>query len=335
MKIIRLFFLLLSIPFTCNVFSQRLINNELFLFEIENEKIAFIVAENVLVDKKPILLFCQGSLPIPLMIENRNKEIEILAGNIYSMNIEEVRKRFYVVVISMPETPAIANEFDLNTQFYFDPFHENKPQEIFMKSDYLENYVDRAEKVIAFLQKQDWVNSDQLVVAGHSQGTKIATKIALSNLSVTHLALFNPNPFGRIDQEIRQARLNAQLGKISWEEASSLIDDSISFYEYAVNQKNIEQDPSLIAWKSFSQPSIDDWLKISIPIYLAYGLEDTSSALCDVVPVFFYNNQKQNLTTKRYIGLEHNFFHSNRHEIESESESEWGQVMTDFLKWIN
>ncbi|SFO07901.1 hypothetical protein SAMN05421741_11937 [Paenimyroides ummariense] len=291
-KAIKLMLFLFLIN-TITINAQTLINNEVLLFSIENKTIDFIVADKNLEEKKPILLFCQGSLPIPLLIKKEDGTTEIIAGGVKTLNLEELQKSFYVVVVSMPETPATVSESDLNNQFYFDPRHENQPTELFLKADYVENYVNRAEKVLSFLQNQSWVSNEKLVIAGHSQGTKIASKIALQNKFVTHLGLFNPNPFGRIDEEVRQARLDAQSKKISWTEASTAIDESILFYQHASDPKNQTEDPSLIAWKSFSQPSLNDWLKIEIPIYIAYGTEDTSSALCDIVPLFFISQQKQ------------------------------------------
>ena len=71
-----------------------------------------------------------------------------------------------------------------------------------------------------FLRKQKWVDNSKLIVAGHSQGSKVATVIALNNKKVTHLGLFGANPFGRIDQNIRNYINEDEIKEITWEIAN-------------------------------------------------------------------------------------------------------------------
>ena len=93
-------------------------------------------------------------------------------------------------------------------------------------------------------------------------------------------------------------------------------------------------DPSLKAWASFSEPMYDDWLQLSIPIYLAYGTEDRTSDLCDIVPFFFIREKKDNLTLKRYLRLEHNFFEVDAQGRANYEKGHWESVMNGFLEWI-
>lgn len=80
----------------------------------------------------------------------------------------------------MPNTPLIADESKINDSYWYFGNSKNKniPTEEFQKSNYLENYTNRAIKVLKFLKQQKWVDGSKLVVAGHSQGSKVATKIA-------------------------------------------------------------------------------------------------------------------------------------------------------------
>lgn len=85
--------------------------------------------------------------------------------------------------------------------------------------------------------------------------------------------------------------------------------------------------------KSFSRPLINDWLKIKIPTYLAYGTNDIASDLCDLVPLFYIQNSKTNLTYKRYLNLEHNFFEVKENERANYEKEHWQEVMNEFIKW--
>jgi len=236
----------------------------------------------------------------------------------------------------MPDTPVLVKKENLNHGYQYIPIPE-KPNEFslkYIKADYLENYVNRAMLVLNFLQDQKWVDNQKLVVAGASQGTKVATKIAVYNKDVTHLGMFSANPFGRIDQYVRQARLDAELGKISWKKADSLMNSYYKFYKLVHNEDSVKVNPRLKAWATFSETYYDDWLGLDIPIYLAYGTEDRTSDLCDIIPLFFIENGKTNLTLKRYIGLEHNFFELSDNGKPNHEKGHWKEVMEEFLIWI-
>jgi pimeloyl-ACP methyl ester carboxylesterase len=316
----------------------RLIEDKatLFAIELEQDTVEFIVVDTALTEKKPLFLWCQGSLPIPLFCEVENYGNYFIGGGISNFDIRNITKYFHLVVISMPKTPVFAKKENLNTAFHYIP-NPNEPQEFseaYIAADYLENYVNRANEVLDFLHQQNWVDHEKLVVAGHSQGTKVATKIAVQNKSVSHLGLFSANPFGRIDQYIREARLNAQLGNITWNQADSLMNSYYDFYAQINNEDSIKSDPSLKAWKSFTETYYDDWLSLEIPIYLAYGTEDRSADLCDIVPLFFIEQDKSNLTFKRYLGLEHNFFELAENGRANHEKPHWNEVMQAFCNWI-
>jgi dienelactone hydrolase len=314
---------------------KGVINHQAVHFQVKNgaAPIDFIVIDTLLQEKKPVFLFCQGSLPMPLFAKTAAYGTFIIGGGITNFDVSEIRKRYHLVVISMPETPLIVNESNLSKSYTYvpDTANQNQLSVDFLKADYLENYVQRAEKVLHFLKKQTWVKSSKLVVAGHSQGSKIAAALALKNKKITHLGLFGANPFGRVDQFVRQFRKDAEQKKISWEEAEQKTQEYYQFYEQA--QKNTNEDPSLIAWKSFSTPMIDTWLKIEIPVYLAYGSNDITSDLCDLVPLLFIYHHKNNLSYKRYPGLEHNFFETDDSGRPNYDKGHWKEVMSDFVKW--
>lgn len=63
--------------------------------------------------KKPVLLFCQGSLPIPLVIEF-NDGVRMITG-ISNFNYELIAQRFHIIEVSPPFIPLIAKEQDLST----------------------------------------------------------------------------------------------------------------------------------------------------------------------------------------------------------------------------
>ncbi len=338
-KMKKAFFILNIILYSLFGYSQtrNIIENQATLFSLENKEdtIDFIIVDKNINQEKPIFLWCQGSQPVPLFCEIENYGFCFFGGGINNFSYQDIIKEYHLVVISMPMIPIKAKIENLDNQYNYipNPKMPNAFSDDFIDGNYLENYVDRANIVLNFLKDKSWVDANKLVIAGHSQGTKVATKIAVTNSDVTHLGLFAANPFGRIDQFIREARLDAQLGKTSWGKADSVMNDNYRFYEQVNNEDSIIVYPSLKAWKTFNETYYDDWLSLDIPIYLTYGTEDQSAALCDIIPLFFIEKQKTNLYLKRHLGLEHNFFEVENGKVNYEK-SHWNEVMEGFTNWI-
>ncbi|MCC7467245.1 MAG: alpha/beta fold hydrolase [Saprospiraceae bacterium] len=324
-----------------STFSQsapKLINRQALLFQLQTpqDSISLILADTATTHTKPVLLFCQGSLPVPLFVEIESYGLYMLGGGIGNFDLPLLRQHYHVVVISMPHVPAIAGKNQVNPQFQFitDPNQPHSYPQAYVEADYLDRYVQRAITVLDFLKKQPWVDSSRLVVAGHSQGSKVASKIARQYPGVTQLGLFAANPFGRADQFIRQARTDAQSGVITWEKADSVMQEHYRFFETVHQPDSLAIHPEYKSWNTFSEWFFDDWLQLDIPIYLAYGTEDQISDLCDLIPLFFIKEGKQNLTLKRYLHLEHNFFPVNPNTRQPDYQKpHWPEVMNTFLNW--
>lgn len=334
--LLTLFFL--TLIYTAQSQEGQLLQHQALLFQIPlgSDQVEFVVVDTVLTQKKPVFLWCQGSLPVPLFCEIDPQGYFFFGGGITNFDYKKIRERYHLVIISMPKTPVMGSKNHLNARYQYIP-DSSQPYTFapeYVESDYLENYVKRGNAVLKFLWSKKWVEHQRLVVAGHSQGSKVAAKLARTNKHITHLGLFSANPLGRVDQLVREARLEAQTGKISWEKADSIMNDHYAYFKMAQNPDSVKTDPSLKAWASFSEPMYDDWLQLSIPIYLAYGTEDRTSDLCDIVPFFFAQEKKNNLTLKRYLRLEHNFFEVDAQGRVNYEKGHWVEAMNAFLAWI-
>ncbi|MCF8238850.1 MAG: hypothetical protein K9I85_11880 [Saprospiraceae bacterium] len=306
-----------------------------FQIGTREEPIDFIVVDTVLIERKPILLFCQGSLPIPLFANLDGYGLYMIGGGMSNFDLDSLRKVFHPVVISMPYTPLVVEQSYLNPSFCYVP-DPQLPRDFspdYLAADTLETYVDRAKAVLSFLRQQTWVEPNGWVVAGHSQGAKVATKVAAASPWITRLGLFSPNPFGRIDQFIRETRLDAQLGRQTWEQADSLMDNFIQLSRLTADPEVRSENQNFASLWSFSEPMFDDWLALQKPIYLAYGTEDRSADLCDLVPLFFIREGWDHLTMKRYLHREHNFFLVDAGSRPDQSQPGWPEVMNAFIHW--
>lgn len=330
---------LLALHLCLNISAQDMgvINGEARHFRIKtrDDQIDFIKLDTSLSAVKPVLLFLQGSLPLPLFFTSNTGKIYMIGGGITNFNYKEIQQEYHIIVISMPKTPVLVDEKNLNPSYCYVPDSSRADQfdPAYIEADYLDNYVLRANRVIRFLKKQPWVAKTKFVLAGHSQGTKVAAKVALQNKNITHLGLFAANPFGRVDQFIRQFRKQAEKGELTWEEAGEKMENYYQYYQLVNTPDSLHGHPEYLAWKTFSETFYDDWLQLNIPLYLAYGTSDITADLCDLVPLFFIQEQKHNLTLKRYAGLDHNFFEVNADGRPDYEKGHWKEIMETFLKW--
>lgn len=327
--------LLIFLIFSCSSFSQR--KNSIaeqythFQLSLKKDTIDFVIAETDFKLKKPILLFCQGSQPVPLFFDIPSQGIIPVTLN--NFDVKEMKKHYHVVVISMPKTPIVVGLNHLNKSYNYvlDTARENSYSPDFLLSDYLENYINRANHVLNYLKKQKWVDQNQLVVAGHSQGSHIALEIACSNKKVTQLGLFGFNPLGRIDQFIRMYRKQAEAKEITWQQADSLQLSVLNDYSRYINQVN---DTSFSkSWVSFSKSQVNKLVDLKIPVYIAYGSNDINGDFCDLIPLYFIEKHKTNYKVIRYSNLEHNFFPLNESGQLDYQNGKWMEVMNEFIKW--
>jgi hypothetical protein len=151
--------------------------------------------------KKPLFLFCQGSLPIPLIIkydDNGKKGIY----NVFVFDPDSLSADYHLAIISKPYVPIIADKKFLNADFTFHDTTANDTATRFPKKyierNLLDYYVKRNIAVINFLQKLKWISKNELVVAGHAEGSTIAAKLALVCPKVTRCIYSGGNPLGRI-----------------------------------------------------------------------------------------------------------------------------------------
>lgn len=316
--------------------SQKIDKLDSYLFSIPDGKysIQFIKTDTDLDKAKPTILFCQGSLPIPLVIEDNN-DVFLPAFN---FDYKKLSEKYNIILISSPHTPIKANVKNLNPRYAYVP-DVNKPfeyDEKYLEDNYLDKYVERADKVIAFLLKQPWVQKDKIYVMGHSQGANVAAKIASTNSDITALGYFSGNPDGRITGIIRSERQAAIHGKISAEEAQKNIDRWYFWFKsFAKNEiPGDYQGDSPHTWASFSTPMRDKLVNLAIPVYITYGTMDMGAEGCDVLPIYFELEGKTNYKMKPFVGYGHNFEQISPDGKSNFENMKWKEAMDNFTLWL-
>lgn len=274
--------------------------------------------------KKPIFLFCQGSLPQPLIKYEGETCYSVFPFSTDSLEID-----YHIVIISKPYIPVIVEAKTLGRNFiYNDPTTGKFPKQ-YSDRNLLDYYVDRNLKVIEFLEKLTYVDNKKLVVAGHSEGSTVASKLATKSNKITHLIYASGNPLGRIMAMIEKARATETDG----------VSDTESEFEYwkqTVENKNDTNHSNGDTYKAtydFSIPPIQYLQKLTIPVLVCYGTKDFGSPYNDYLRIEMIRQQKKNFTFKSYIGLEHNFFPLKENGQPDYEKFNWDIIANEWWKW--
>ncbi|MGI8580786.1 MAG: hypothetical protein ACR2KX_01195 [Chitinophagaceae bacterium] len=155
---------------------------------------------------KPIFLFIQGSLPVPLMLYDTISHYPV-----FPFNADSLTTDYHLAIIGKPFIPLISNTKNLAGNFtYYDQKTGQFPNK-YIERNVMDYYVKRNIEVIKYLKGQSWVSKNKLVVAGHSEGAAIAAKLARVSINITHLICASGNPLGRIMSIIEQSREAEQI----------------------------------------------------------------------------------------------------------------------------
>lgn len=278
--------------------------------------------------KKPLLIFIQGSLAQPLI--KYKDDGTYYSPFPFSENI--FLDEFHLIVIGKPGIPIIENVKNLSEEREFVDSLSGLPPTKYTTNNNLEYYYKRNNKVIKYLLKQEWVVKSKIIVAGHSEGSSIAAKIASTNKNITHLiysggTIYYPRILSMVNQD-----RHSETDKDSWVNKD---------FEY---WKDVNKNPTELSRKhgfnsykgtySFSQSLNTDLIKLKIPVLITFGTKDPACTLNDLFRIETISENIKNINFKAYIGLEHNYFPLKNGQIDY-SQFGWDNVGLDWKNWIN
>ncbi|SFD87793.1 BAAT / Acyl-CoA thioester hydrolase C terminal [Chitinophaga sp. CF118] len=278
--------------------------------------------------KKPLFFFCQGSQPIPLIITyDQNGRQGIYS--VFPFNPDSLSNEYHLAIISKPYVPLIVNQKSLSDDLTYKDNTGQYPRK-YIERNLLDYYVKRDKSVIRFLRKQNWISKDKLVIAGHSEGSAIAAKLALTSNSVTALIYSGASPMGRIMTIIERSRAKET-------DSTREAEADINYWEKIVadpgNMDGGDRDAYGTTYQ-FSIPLIRYVEKLKIPVLVTYGSKDASAPFNDYLRVETIRQKKKNFTFKAYIGTEHNFFPLKPDGTVNYDIFNWDKVAGDWRTWL-
>lgn len=280
--------------------------------------------------KKPLFLFCQGSLPVPLIItHNQNGKTSIYYTPVF--NTDSMLSLYHLVLINKPFVPLIASENSLSKQMTFEDSAGNFSLD-YTKRNYLDYYVDRNILALKFLQKLSFVSSDKLVVSGHSEGAVVAANMACKYKKVRQLIYVSGSPLGRINTIIAQRRYS------QFTDSTININSIFERWKTIVDDKNNDvsyQDTNKGTYSFSNPPIIEKLIKLNIPVLVCYVTKDFGAVhQNDYLRIATISKQKNNFTFKAYVGLDHNFFSLLPNGKPNYDDFNWDKVAQDWLSWL-
>ena len=266
--------------------------------------------------KKPLLLWEQGSLPMPLMFYDEKG-----AYPVFPFHPKKVLESCHLAIISKPGLPLTADVTGQNPN----ALGQRQPPPYYCARNYLDYYVRRDEAVLRFLKKQPWVEASRVVIGGHSQGTAVVAHRAAVPGLVSRAVYLNGNPLGRIMSMLAEGRQTADTSSTGrtfrrWQEvvadptrADCLGDDPRNSYGFGASE-------------------MPELLRTRVPVFVGFGTRDRGVAGDDYLRLETIRQHRANFTFREYPGREHNFFGVKNGQPDYE-DFYWDRVGEDFLRW--
>jgi len=301
-----------------------------------------IYSKGKMEDKTKILIYFHGSGGSPLFMQtikidtiktvengkpkNRIQQSVYLNTSV-PFDLDRIPSDYIFVLISKKGVPFSA----YNGSY--------QPNQVFFKNESLDYRVWQGEKVIDDLVKNYIKKPKRIVVIGHSEGSGVVAKLGLKNKKITHIGYWAGGANTQYYDFALFIQKDVQNGKISQSEATRSLDSLFT------DIKNIENDPDnsekqwlgnpYRRWSRFTEPSIDNLLRINKPLFVAVAGKDESVPIESslLIPIEFIRRKKNNLTFKIYPDYNHSFARPPK-DGKGEWSWEFMNVFDDFMKWV-
>lgn len=317
---------------------QEVIDNQFSVFKIPvgKDTTTFIIVGNKgdLKKRKPLLIFRQGSMPIPLFgIYKRG-----ISAIIFPFKVKDYVKDYHVVAIAKPGVALMADSATMaQTVETRDPKFSSRN---YLDHNYLDFYVNQTSQVIDYLVKQPFIDKAKIAICGGSEGYPVSIKVAATNRNITHLIAFSGLLEGRWQAQLRETRERANMGEYTQQQAQEAIESMYAYWREVLKNptstKSEGGDTPYATYSFSTSKNLEHLLSLNIPIYICYGTADLAASLNDLLPIEFASKGKNNLTLKPYLDYDHTFFQFKRDDKGKVIDKVYkgDEVAQDYMNWL-
>lgn len=276
--------------------------------------------------QKPILFFCQGSMPKPLVINSDEGPY-----GVFPFKADILTQYYHLVIAGKPAVPLASHVRDLSNNFVYFNEKGHLPEK-YVVNNHPDFYVSRNLFLIKKLRQMSWVARKQIVVAGHSEGAHVAAGMAIKSRRISHLIYAAGNPLGRIHDIIARERKresdtdSTRFGEFAFDYWKEILKNK--------DARSTETGDSFYTTYTFSRPQLDAISRLKIPVLIVYGTKDTNAPLNDLLRIEVLRKGKKNFTFKPCINCEHNFFPVRTDGTVDYSQFNWDEVARFCGEWI-
>lgn len=273
-----------------------------------------------------IILFVHGSGAFPIYnVKKEDKNLWI--NSTIPFDLEKMPRDHIFVIVSKKCVPYLV----LNEDY--------KPKKCFYENESLDYRVWQYNNVINHIVKTKIHKPKKIIAIGHSEGSDVVAKLGTINKKISHIGFWSGSGSSQYNDFALMIRKDVISGKITEEEGMKQLNELFSQLEKIENNpKAIEKfwlENSYKRWKNFSEPAIQNLLKINIPIFVVSGTKDEAvpveSSL--LIKTEFIRNNKKNLTFRLYPNYDHNLELIKNNS--QETEDKWMDVFNEFMEWTN
>ena len=287
---------------------------------VDSEKIVFYLYKKGEDEIENLVVYLQGSDPSP-QFSYRIQDGKI--KNLCWLNGEfkELPGNYLFVVIEKVGFEGVINE-------------DNIPSpKIYQLKNSLDNRVFRANNVINLIHSKYDLNN--IIVYGHSEGAPVGAKLATVNKKITHLGFWAGNALPDFYDFAIESRQEFYRGNISAKESQEQIDKLLNSFKNEIMTDSLNTDGDGYTnkrWWSYSEPPINNLLKLDIPIFVQVATNDRSAPIEStyLIPLEFARLGKTNLTYNVCIGCDHGF---NSQNDDGSTKRNWKRIFNEFIKW--
>lgn len=209
------------------------------------------------------------------------------------------------------------------------------PQKYWEKTS-LHDRVKRANTALNYIQKKVMKKPEKVAVFGYSEGFYVGAKLATINKSISYLGIGGGGGWSDFYDFILANQIDYHKGLADVDTTIHYNQDlvtSLGEIMTEASSSEIVMGYSKKRWASFSEPAIQNLVKLKIPIYQVHGTEDESTAIENayLVPVEFARLMKTNLTFKAYPNCNHSLIEKS---MDGKEVHHWDEMMKDYFKWI-
>lgn len=319
MRLKPLFFivtLLTVCPLVCQVTPEEE-GFKTYRIEQESDTIEYYVRMPKDKEATHLFIHIQGSAPSPIWF----KVNDICCGTTDIFNRNLIPKDYAYVMIS-------------KQGYSFSGKREEVPSD-FWKKNTLDFRVNRVDQVIKHIQKNIF-KPEKIVVVGTSQGCDVAAKLGTVNKDVTHLGFWASGGLNQLSEFLWNVRKDVYRGKITETESKKITDSLLNqFQEFYKNPTpdKIWDENSYLSYVSFSEPPLDNLLKLDIPIFVAIGSKDENVSIesAYLIPIEFMRHNKTNLSFNQYTNYDHGFVET---KPDGSQVDQVDKVTREFFEWV-